>query len=59
MSYTIYFFLNKDLNVDFIRILMLIIGFSSGGDCGMFLIKYAKYLIHDHSFNSLISAHVD
>ena len=38
---------------------MLIIGFSSGGDCGMFLIKYAKYLIHDHSFNSLISAHVD
>ena len=38
---------------------MLIIGFSCGGDCGMFLIKYAKYLIHDHSFNSLISAHVD
>ncbi|KAL6334350.1 hypothetical protein AAG906_014751 [Vitis piasezkii] len=28
------------------------------GDCGMFLIKYAEYLMHDHPFNSLTDARI-
>ncbi|KAL6351423.1 hypothetical protein AAG906_035215 [Vitis piasezkii] len=29
------------------------------GDCGMFLIKYVEYLMHDHPFSSLTGAHID
>ncbi|RVW41968.1 hypothetical protein CK203_091904 [Vitis vinifera] len=29
------------------------------GDCGMFLIKYVEYLIHDHPFSSLTGASID
>ena len=29
------------------------------GDCGMFLIKYVEYLMHDHPFNSLTGVRID
>ncbi|KAL6327564.1 hypothetical protein AAG906_021854 [Vitis piasezkii] len=29
------------------------------GDCGMFLIKYAEYLMHDHPFSSLTDVCID
>ncbi|KAL6323431.1 hypothetical protein AAG906_039000 [Vitis piasezkii] len=31
----------------------------SNGDIGMFLIKYAEYLMHDHPFTSLTGADID
>ena len=31
-----------------ITLQILIIGVSCGGDCGMFLIKYVEYFMHDH-----------
>ena len=36
--------------------LILITCVSCGGDCGMFLIKYSRYLMDDHPFNSLTGA---
>ncbi|KAL6350451.1 hypothetical protein AAG906_004402 [Vitis piasezkii] len=31
----------------------------SNGDCGMFVIKYAEYLMHNHTLKSLTSARMD
>ncbi|KAL6320641.1 hypothetical protein AAG906_008641 [Vitis piasezkii] len=47
-------FLNKSMTI-----LILITCVSCIGDCGMFLIKYAKYLIYDHPFSSLTGASID
>ena len=33
-----------------LAILILITCVSCSGDCGIFLIKYAEYLMHDHPF---------
>ena len=40
-------------------ILLLIICVSCSGDYGMFLLKYAEYLMHDHLFSSLTGARID
>ena len=42
-----------------LAILILITCVSCSGDCGMFLTKYAKYLMHDHPFSSLTDARID
>ncbi|KAL6341683.1 hypothetical protein AAG906_032804 [Vitis piasezkii] len=47
-------FLNKSMTI-----LILITCVSCNGDCGMFLIKYAEYLMHDHPFNLLTGARID